>query len=185
MINQETRQKSRSGGQRPACTDYAAERQRQAVELRQYQQILRAVQAAAHTYSKRSGSYINPDEHPPADLAAAAYIIMQETGTRPGETTADTIRRAAYEAVRRAARDQQRHAHADPRDDHTPEDGAPDEAIEAAPLLEIIQQAGAVALLMVDGMDTRGIALTLGVSTSTAWRLMDKARQTIREALDT
>ena len=166
-------------------TDYTAARERQAAELRQYREITKAVQAAACTYAKRTGSRINPDEYPPADLAAAAYIIMAETGTRPGETAADTIRRAAYEAVRRAARDQQRHAHADQRDDHTPEDGAPDEAIEAAPLLEIIQQAGAVALLMVDGMDTRGIALTLGVSTSTAWRLMDKARQAIRKALDT
>lgn len=170
---------------RPFCIDYAAERQRHAAELRQYQEILKAVQAAARTYAKRTGSRINTTDTTPADLAATAYIIIRESGTRPGETTGDTIRRAAYEAVRRAARDQQRHTHADQRDDHTPEDGAPDEAIEAAPLLEIIQRAGAVALLMVDGMDTRGIALTLGVSTSTAWRLMDKARQTIREALDT
>lgn len=185
MTNQETCTKSMSGGHRPTCIDYTARHRQEAAEQRQYQALTRAAQAAVCTYGRRTGSRLNLSVTPLEDLAAAAYIIMCETGQRPGETTADTMRRSAYEAVRRAVRDQQRHAHADTRDDHTPEDGAPDQALEAVALLDIIQRAGGVALLMVDGMDTRGIALTLGVSLSTAWRLIDKARRTIRQALDT
>lgn len=170
---------------RPACIDYIAERQRQAAELRQYKEITRAVQAAARTYAKRTGSRINPDEYPPADLAAAAYIIIRETGTRPGETTGDTIRRAAYEAVRRAARDQQRHAHADLPTDQDTDAAAPPGDLDTIDIRQAIQQAGHVAQLIAAGWDTTmDISRRLGVSVSTAWRLMERARQAVRQGLD-
>lgn len=178
MIDQQT-------SKRPACIDYAAERQRQAVEVRQYKEIMTAVQAAARTYAKRTGSRINPDEYPSADLAAAAYIIIRETGTRPGETTADTIRRAAYEAVRRAARDQQRHAHADLPTDQDTDAAAPPGGLDTIDTRQAIQQAGHVAQLIAAGWDTTtDISRRLGVSVSTAWRLMERARQTVRQELD-
>lgn len=193
MTTQETRRKSMSGDHRPACIDYTALHRREAAELRQYQQITRAVQAAARTYGKRTGAYINPDEYPPADLAAAAYIIIQETGTRLGETPGDTIRRAAYEAVRRAARDQRRHAHLVELDDHDKDaeeaqEGAPDarlEAIEAMDAIaQAIQQAGPVAAMLADGMTPSDISRAMMVSRSTAWRLVQRAREQIRRALD-
>lgn len=177
MIDQQT-------SKRPACIDYAAERQRHAAELRQYQEITRAVQAAARTYAKRTGSRINPDEYPPADLAATAYIIIRGSGTRPRETTGDTICRAAYEAVRRAARDQQRHAHGElPTDQDTALSTTGE--IEAIAIRQAIQQAGRVAQLVAAGWDTTGeLSRRLGVSISTAWRLINRARDQVRQGLD-
>lgn len=163
--------------------NYTAEHQRQAVELRQYQQITNAVQAAARTYAKRTGSRINMTDTTTADLAAAAYIIMQETGTRPGETTADAIRRAAYEAVRRAARAQQRHAHAETPDDQDTATQAPGDLLEAIAIRQAIQQAGRIADLLVQGYTPADISRRLRVSPSTAWRLADKAREAVRTAL--
>ena len=166
-------------------TDYTAARERHAAELQQYKEILLAVQAATCTYAKRTGSWINSDEYPPADLAAAAYIIIRETGTRPGETTADTIRRAAYEAVRRAARDQQRHAHTDLPTDQDTDAAAPPGDLDAIDIRQAIQQAGHVAQLIAAGWDTTtDISRRLGVSVSTAWRLMERARQAVRQGLD-
>lgn len=166
-------------------TDYTAAREQHAAELQQYKEILLAVQAATCTYAKRTGSRINSDEYPPADLAAAAYIIIRETGTRPGETTGDTIRRAAYEAVRRAARDQQRHAHADLPTDQDTDAAAPPGDLDAIDIRQAIQQAGHVAQLIAAGWDTTtDISRRLGVSVSTAWRLMERARQAVRQGLD-
>lgn len=163
---------------RPACIDYAA-------ELRQYQEILKAVQAAARTYAKRTGSRINTTDTTPADLAATAYIIIRESGTRPGEATGDTIRRAAYEAVRRAARAQQRHAHADLPTDQDTDAAAPPGDLDAIDIRQAIQQAGHVAQLIAAGWDTTtDISRRLGVSISTAWRLMERARQAVRQGLD-
>lgn len=177
MIDQQT-------SKRPACIDYAAERQRHAAELRQYQEILKAVHAAARTYEKRTGSRINTTDTTHADLAAAAYIIIRESGTRPGETTGDTIRRAAYEAVRRAARDQQRHAHGDLPTDQDAALSTTGE-IEAIAIRQAIQQAGHVAQLIAAGWDTSGeLSRRLGVSLSTAWRLINRARDQVRQGLD-
>ena len=184
MIDQETRRKSRSGGHRPACIDYAAERQRQAVEVRQYQHITKAVQAAARTYAKRTGSRINQTDTTTADLAADAYIISQETPQRPKESPADHIRRAAYEAVRRASRAQQRHAHAETPDDQDTATQAPGDLLEAIAIRQAIQQAGRIADLLVQGYTPADISRRLRVSPSTAWRLATRARQTIRRSLD-
>lgn len=177
MIDQQT-------SKRPFCIDYAAERQRHAAELRQYQEILKAVQAAARTYAKRTGSRINTTDTTPADLATTAYIIIRESGTRPGETTGDTIRRAAYEAVRRAARDQQRHAHGElPTDQDTALSTTGE--LEAIAIRQAIQQAGHVAQLIAAGWDTSGeLSRRLGVSLSTAWRLINRARDQVRQGLD-
>lgn len=166
-------------------TDYTAARERQAVELRQYKAIMSAVQAAARTYTRRTWSLLNATYTTPEDLAAAAYIIIRETGTRPGETTGDTIRRAAYEAVRRAARDQQRHAHADLPTDQDTDAAAPPGDMDALDIRQAIQQAGRVAQLIAAGWDTTtDISRRLGVSASTAWRLMKRARQAVRQGLD-
>lgn len=163
--------------------DYAAERQRQAAELRQYKEIMTAVQAAAHAYAKRTGSRINPDEYPPADLAAAAYIIIRETGTRPGETKGDTTRRAAYEAVRRATRAQQRHAHTDTPEEWEEVAQVIGDILEPVAIQQAIQQAGYVASLLAQGYTLADIACRLRVSPSTAWRLANKARREIKQAL--
>ena len=165
-------------------TDYTAARERHAAELQQYKEITRAVQAAARTYAKRTGSRINPDEYPSADLAAAAYIIIRETGTRPGETTGDTIRRAAYEAVRRAMRTQQRHAHTDTPEDREEAAQVSGGLLEAIVVKEAIQQAGHVAALLAQGYTPADISRRLRVSPSTAWRLAQRAREQIRQALD-
>lgn len=178
MIDQQT-------SKRPACIDYAAERQRHAAELQQYKEIMTAVQAAARSYQRRTGSRVNATDTTTADLAADTYIIAQETPQRPQETQDDHIRRAAYEAVRRATRAQQRHYHTD-----TPEDRDDAAQVDADPLEVIavrqaIQQAGHVAQLIAAGWDTTtDISRRLGVSVSTAWRLMERARQTVRQGLD-
>ena len=183
MIDQETRQESRSGDHRPACIDYAAQERRQAVEVRQYQHITKAVQAAARTYAKRTGSRINQTDTTTADLAADAYIISQETPQRPKESPADHIRRAAYEAVRRASRAQQRHAHAETPDDQGTATQAPGDLLEAIAIRQAIQQAGRIADLLVQGYTPADISRRLRVSPSTAWRLADKAREAVRTAL--
>ena len=108
---------------------------------------------------------------------------MQETGTRPGETTADAIRRAAYEAVRRAVRAQQRHAHAETPDDQDTATQAPGDLLEAIAIRQAIQQAGRIADLLVQGYTPADISRRLRVSPSTAWRLADKAREAVRTAL--
>ena len=166
-------------------TDYTAARERHAAELQQYKEITRAVQAASRTYTRRTGSRLNATFTTTEDIAAAAYIIIRETGTRPGETTADTIRRAAYEAVRRAARDQQRHAHTDLPTDQNTDAAAPPGDLDVIDIRQAIQQAGHVAQLIAAGWDTTtDISRRLGVSVSTAWRLMERARQTVRQGLD-
>lgn len=183
MIDQETPKKSRSGGHRPACIDYAALERRQAVELRQYQQITKAVQAAARAYTRRTGSRINMTDTTTADLSADAYIIAQETPQRPQETQDDHIRRSAYEAVRRAARAQQRHAHAETPDDQDTATQAPGDMLEAIAVQQAIQQAGRIADLLAQGYTPADISRRLRVSPSTAWRLATKARETVRQAL--
>lgn len=183
MTNQGTRRKSRSGNHSNQAKRTSA-RERHAAELQQYKEILLAVQASARTYAKRTGSRINPDEYPPADLAAAAYIIIRETGTRPGETTADTIRRAAYEAVRRAIRAQQHYAHTDTPEGREEAAQTSGSLLEAIAVQEAIQQAGHVAALLAQGYTPADIARRLRVSPSTAWRLAQRAREKVREALD-
>lgn len=169
---------------RPTCTDYTAQERRQAVEVRQYQQITKAVQAAARAYQRRTGSRINDTDTTTADLAADTYIIAQETPQRPQESPADHIRRAAYEAVRRAARAQQRHAHAETPDDQDTATQAPGDLLEAIAVQQAIQQAGRIADLLAQGYTPADISRRLRISPSTAWRLATRARQTIRRSLD-
>lgn len=184
MNDQETRRKSRRRGRRPFCIDYAAERQRHAAELRQYQEILKAVQAAARAYTRRTGARLNMTDTTPEDIAADAYIIARETPQRPGETQLDHIRRAAYEAVRRATRAQQRHAHTDTPEDREEAAQVSGGLLEAIAVKEAIQQAGHVAALLAQGYTPADISRRLRVSPSTAWRLAQRAREKVREALD-
>lgn len=164
--------------------DHTARHRREAAELRQYQQITKAVQAATCTYAKRTGSRINPDEWPPEDLAASAYIIAQETPQRPGELHPDHIRRAAYEAVRRATRAQQRHAHTNTPEDREEAAQVSGDILEPIVIRQAIQQAGHVAALLAQGYTPADISRRLRVSPSTAWRLAQRAREQIRQALD-
>lgn len=184
MTSKETRTKSRSGGHRPAPLDYAAERQRQAVEVRQYKEIMTAVHAAARAYTRRTGARLNMTDTTPEDIAADAYIIARETPQRPGETQLDHIRRAAYEAIRRATRAQQRHAHTDTPEDREEAAQVSGDLLEAIAVREAIQQAGHVAALLAQGYTPADIARRLRVSPSTAWRLAQRAREQIRQALD-
>lgn len=157
---------------------------REAVELRQYSQLLQAVQQAARAYQRRTGSRINWSYTTPADIAADAYIIAQGEPKRPGDRLGDKIHRAAYEAVRRAARAQQRHAHWDIPEDNAP--GAPmvpDSMVDDIAIYQAIQQAGPVAALLAQGFSVSDISRRLSVSRSTAWRLAESARGQIKAAL--
>lgn len=171
-------------GQKAPATDYTAARERQAAELQQYKEILLAVQAAARTYAKRTGSRINQTDTTTADLAADAYIIAQETPQRPQESPSDHIRRAAYEAFRRAVRAQQRHHHQDmPEEDGPGAPAAPDTMADRLAIMEAINSAGPVAVMLADGLTVSDVARHLSVSRSTAWRLAERARDQIRAAL--
>ena len=176
--------KSVNGGHTPTPLDYVAERQRQAVELRQYQELTKAVHAAARAYTRRTGARLNLTDTTPEDLAAAAYIIARETPQRPGELHPDHIRRAAYEAVRRATRAQQRHAHTDTPEDREEAAQASGDILEPIVIRQAIQQAGHVAALLAQGYTPADIARRLRVSPSTAWRLAQRAREAVRAALD-
>lgn len=160
---------------------------RDAAELRQYTQLLQAVKKAASAYQRRTGSRINWTYTTPEDLAADAYIIAQEATHSPNAPDPNTIHRAALEAVRRAARAQKRHAHAEIPEDAEP--GAiatPDTAESAAQIADILQavhNAGPVAVLLSQGSTVSDMARRLGVSRSTAWRLAERAREQIKAAL--
>lgn len=164
--------------------DYTAEHQRQTVELRQYKEIMTAVHAAARAYTRRTGARLNLTDTTPEDIAADAYIIARETPQRTGETQPDHIRRAAYEAVRRATRAQQRHAHTDTPEDTEEAAQVSGSLLEAIAVQEAIQQAGHVAALLAQGYTPADISRRLRVSPSTAWRLAQRAREQIRQALD-
>lgn len=157
---------------------------RDAVELRQYNQLLKAVQQAARAYQRRTGSRINWTDTTPQDIAADAYIIALDEPTRPGDRPGDKLRRSAFEAVRRAAQAQQRHQHQD-----IPEDSTPDALVyqdttaDTIAIYQVIHNAGYVAELMAQGLTVSDISRRLSVSRSTAWRLADKAREQIRAAL--
>ena len=56
--------------------------------------------------------------------------------------------------------------------------------MEAVAVREAIQQAGHVAVLLSQGYTPADIARRLRVSPSTAWRLAQRAREKVREALD-
>jgi DNA-directed RNA polymerase specialized sigma24 family protein len=166
--------------------DHAAAQTRQAVELRQYQQITHAVQAAARTYARRTGSTINTTDTTTADLAADAYIILSEAQQAAGGhqgNQRDQLRRAAYEAVRRAARAQRRNAHAQELGDQDMDMQAPGDMTEALEIREAIRQAGPVAALLAQGLTVSDISRRQGVSISTAWRLAQRAREQVRQAL--
>ena len=157
---------------------------REAVELRQYNQILQAVKKAATAYQRRTGCRINWTYTTLEDIAADAYIIALDEPTRPGDRPGDKLSRSAFEAVRRAAQAQQRHQHQDIPDDTTP--GVPsyqDTTADRIAIYQAIRQAGHVAELLAEGLTPADIARRLGVSRSTAWRLAERAREQIRAAL--
>mgnify|MGYP002544372971 CR=1 FL=1 len=184
MTDKGTPRKSMSGGHSAAPLDYAAERQRQAVEVRQYKEIMAAVHAAARAYTRRTGARLNQTDTTPEDIAADTYIIARETPQRPGEAQLDHMRRAAYEAVRRATRAQQRHAHTDTPEDRDDAAQADADLLEAVAVRQAIQQAGHVASLLAQGYTPADISRRLRVSPSTAWRLANRAREQIKQALD-
>ena len=166
-------------------TTHARHDAREAVELRQYSQLLQAVQQAARAYQRRTGSRINWTDTTPEDIAADAYIIALDEPTRPGDRPGDKLHRSAFEAVRRAARAQQRHQHQDIPEEDGPE--APAycmDIVEAIAARDAIQQAGPVAALLAQGLTPADIARRLGVSRSTAWRLAERARGQVKAALE-
>lgn len=157
---------------------------REAAEVRRYNQLLQAVKKAATAYQRRTGARINWTDTTPEDIAADAYIIAQDEPTRPGDGPGDKLRRAAYEAVRRAARAQQRHHHQDMPEDNTPDALVYlDTTADTIAIYQAIHKAGHVAELLAQGLTVSDMARRLGVSRSTAWRLAEKAREQIRVAL--
>lgn len=163
---------------------HARHNARDAAELRQYTQLLQAVKKAASAYQRRTGARINWTDITPHDIAADAYIIAQDEHTHPGDKQGDKLRRAAYEAVRRAVRAQQRHHHKDIPEEDGP--GAPAYCMDIAGALatrDAIQQAGPVAALLAQGLTVSDLARRLSVSRSTAWRLAQRAREQIRAEL--
>ena len=172
-------------GGRCMTPTHAGHNVQDAVELRQYIQILQAAQQAARAYQRRTGARINWTNTTLGDLAADAYIIAREAPDRSEDRQGDKLRRAAYEAARRAVRAQQRHHHAD-----LPEgDGAatratrPDVTEDTAAIRDAVAHAGPVAAMLAHGLTVSEIADCLGVSRSTAWRLADRARSIIVAAL--
>lgn len=165
-------------------TDYTAARERQAVEVRQYKEIMTAVHAAARAYTRRTGPRLNMTDTTPEDIAADTYIIARETPQRTGETQLDHIRRAAYEAIRRATRAQQHHAHTDTPEGREDASQVSGDMLEPIAIRQAIQQAGHVAALLAQGYTPADIARRLRVSPSTAWRLAQRAREQIRQSLD-
>lgn len=153
----------------------------------QYAELTRTATRAARAYERTTGARLNWTDTTPGDIAADAYIIALEATHGHSGPDPDTIHRAALEAVRRAARAQKRHAHADIPEDAEP--GAiatPDTAETAAQLADILQavhQAGPVAVLLSQGYTVSDIARRRGVSQSTAWRLADAARRQISQML--
>lgn len=175
---------TKRGDPRMTRTHARQEARGEAVELRQYSQLLQAVQRAARAYQRRTGSRIDWTYTTPEDLAADTYIIAVDAPTRPGDRPGDKLRRAAYEAVRRAARAQKRHHHKDLPEEDGP--GAPAYCMDIAGGIatrDAIQQAGPVAALLAQGLTPSDIARRLSVSRSTAWRLAERAREQIRAAL--
>lgn len=165
-------------------TTHARHDTREAAELRQYTQLLQAAQRAARAYQRHTGSRINWTYTTLEDIAADAYIIAQDEPTRPGDGPGDKLRRAAYEAVRRAARAQQRHHHQDiPEEDGPGAPAAPDTMADRLAIMEAINSAGPVAVMLADGLTVSDVARHLSVSRSTAWRLAERARDQIRAAL--
>lgn len=161
--------------------DYTAEQRRQAAELRQYQEITRAVHAAARTYAHRTGSHINETSTTNGDLAADAYIILREAQQATGgprKLQGDQLRQAAYEAVRRAARAQRRAAHVsvDGLDELDLPPTDPDALADAIAIRQAIAKAGPIAALLAQGFTVSDISRRRGVSISTAWRLAERAR---------
>lgn len=157
---------------------------REAAEVRRYNQLLQAVKKAATAYQRRTGARINWTDTTPQDIAADAYIIARETPQRTGETQLDHIRRAAYEAIRRATRAQQHHAHTDTPEDREDASQVSGDMLEPIAIRQAIQQAGHVAALLAQGYTPADISRRLRVSPSTAWRLAQRAREKVREALD-
>ena len=153
----------------------------------QYAELTRTATRAARTYQRLTGARINWTDTTPGDIAADAYIIALEATHGPNAPATSTIHRAALEAVRRAARAQKRHAHADiPEDAEPGAIAAPDTAESAAQIadiLEAVHQAGRVAQLLALGCTSADISRRLGISRSTAWRLADNARRQIAQAL--
>ena len=157
---------------------------RNAVELRQYNQLIKAAQQAARAYQRHTGSRINWTYTTLEDIAADAYIIAQDEPKRPGDGPGDKLRRSAYEAVRRAARAQHRHHHQDmPEEDGPGAPAAPDTMADSLAIMEAISSAGPVALMLADGLTVSDIARRMGVSRSTAWRMAERARESTRAAL--
>lgn len=158
---------------------------RAAAEARQYTQLLQTVQRAARAYQRRTGARINWDSTTPEDLAADAYIIAREAPGRPEDRPGDKLRRAAYEAARRAVRAQQRHHHADLSDEDGSAAGATraDDVEDAAAIRHAISHAGPVAVMLAQGLTIGDISARLSVSRSTAWRLAERAKEQIRAAL--
>lgn len=153
----------------------------------QYAELTRTATRAARAYERKTGARLNWTDTTPGDIAADAYIIALEDTHGPNAPDPNTIHRAALEAVRRAARAQKRHAHADiPGDTDPAAIATPDTAESAAQLADILQavhQAGPVAVLLSQGYTISDIARRRGVSQSTAWRLADTARRQIAQAL--
>ena len=155
---------------------------RDAAELRQYTQLLQAVKKAARAYQRHTGSRINWTYTTLEDIAAAAYIIAQDEPTRPGDSPGDKLRRVAYEAVRRAARAQQRHAHQDMPEEAAGPDTA-ESAAQLAALLQSVHKAGPVAVLLSQGLTPADISRRLALSRTTAWREVERARERVRAAI--
>lgn len=153
----------------------------------QYAELTRTATRAARAYQRRTGSRINWTDTTPGDIAADAYIIALEATHGPNDPDPNTIHRAALEAVRRAARAQKRHAHADiPEDAEPGAIAAPDTAESAAQLadiLEAVHQAGPVAVLLSQGLTPADISRRLGLSRTTAWREVERARERVRAAI--
>ena len=162
--------------------DYNAERERHAAELRQYNALVEAVKIAASNYARRTGSQLNRTYTTYVDLAADAYIIMQESPNQTDDTPDSKIRRAAYEAVRRAIRAQKKHTHYLDLDDiDAPE---PDTMVDAIAIRDAIDRGGELVQMLSYGYTITEISQHIGAAPSTTWRRIEQARGRTKKYLE-
>ena len=128
-----------------------------------YDDLRRECDKAIGRRARRTGARLNVSYTSPDDLAADAWILMQE------RSEWDT-RRAADEAVRRALRAQMRHAVCYPIED--PEQVRAPEVEIAAGLPPVLQR-------IADGWTLAEIAQQTGRSVSAVWRQADKEKRAL------
>ena len=128
-----------------------------------YDALRRECRKAISRRARRTGARLNVSYTSPDDLAADAWILMQE---RPEWD----VQRAADEAARRALRVQRKHSVCYPIED-AEQVRAPEQELDTG-LPPVLQR-------IADGWTLAEIARQTGRSVSAVWRQADKEKRTL------